>query len=86
MKMMRGDDYARWKARNLRENTGYQLKPGDRFMDCFWEWNTVVSLDDTPDEQLTVENHGCITTVCEDGSEEHYARYDWQEKFRVQRG
>jgi hypothetical protein len=84
-KMMRGEEAARWRARNLRENADYRLKPGDRFMDCFWVWNTIVKLDQIPDERLTIEDHGSITTVRDDGEEEHYARYNWQENFRVER-
>ena len=82
--MMRGEQLERWRARNLRENQGYTLRVGDRFMDQFWQWNTVKAIP--PQEgELTVENHGSIVVTDASGDEDHYAMFNWQEKFRVER-
>lgn len=84
MRMMRGDDRERWQARNLRENAGYRLKPGDRLQDLWWRRGVVTAVDiptgSTPDD------HGRIDVMLDDGRPETYAGHGWEGKFRVQRG
>lgn len=83
MKMMTGPERERWEARNLRENAGYTLKPGDRIKDVWWQWSTVTRV--TIPANSTVSEHGHIAVVYDDGTPETYAGHGWEAKFRVER-
>jgi hypothetical protein len=83
MRMMHGSEHDRWRERNLRENSGYTLKPGDKLKNRWWESSTVAEINNPVDS--TIENHGSITVVMSDGRQEHYAYHGWQSNFRVER-
>ena len=81
---MRGEEYDRWCARNLRENTGYTLKVGDRIMDRWWTKGAVTQIV-IWDGEPSVENHGAVNVLLDSGEEEHYVWFGWETNFRVER-
>lgn len=78
-----GEDLARWTAKNLRENEGHVLKPGDYVIDSNRMRGCVTAVD-IP-ERSSADNHGTITVRRNDGEEAHYAGHGWEGRFRIDR-
>lgn len=83
MKIMKDQELERWQKLNRSNNQGYTLKKGDRIMDMWWRWGVVLAIKFDPN--ASYENHGSIDVRLDNGEEENYAHYGWQENFRVER-
>jgi hypothetical protein len=83
-KMMKGEEYERWRAKNLELNAGYTLKVGDRIKDRWWVESTVEKIVIWEGEP-SVANHGALNVRLDDGTKEHYVWFGWNANFRVTR-
>jgi hypothetical protein len=82
--MMRGEELQRWRAKNLRLNATHRLAPGDRLMDRWWCTGVITKVVEP--RNPSIEDHGTIYVTLDTGDEEHYAWFNWQEKFRITPG
>ena len=80
--MMRRDELQRWMDKNLRENADHILKPGDIIKDQYGIVSTVVGVF-PPLGSPSPRNHGMIRVRSKDGSENHYAWWNWQKNLRI---
>lgn len=80
---MKQKDWPFWIARNHKLYSDYILTVGTRVRDIWGYEGVITEIDDWSQHgRLDTENHGSITTLRDDGTEDHYVLFEWQNFMR----